>query len=71
MTDIIQLDPALTINQIVAKYPQTTAVFNRFGFDTCCGGGVTVAQAAQRDGVEPEAVFSALHAVLSAAGVRA
>ena len=39
-TDAPRIDRALTINEIVARYPQTIPVFNRFGLDTCCGGGV-------------------------------
>jgi iron-sulfur cluster repair protein YtfE (RIC family) len=57
------LDPSLPINQIVAQHPETIAVFDRFGFDTCCGGGVTVHEAAQRDGIDAQAVFAALYAL--------
>lgn len=54
------IDPSMTINEIVARYPQTMAVFNRFGLDTCCGGGVTVAEAARRDGIDAEPVLAEL-----------
>lgn len=50
----------MTINEIVARYPATIPVFNRFGMDTCCGGGVSVYDAAQRDGIDVEAVLAAL-----------
>lgn len=55
-----QLDLSLTINEIVARHPETIPVFNRFGMDTCCGGGVTVEEAAQRDGIDAAAVVSEL-----------
>lgn len=61
------LDGAMTVNQIVARYPDTVAVFNRFGIDTCCGGGVPPTDAAQRDGVDAAALNAALAAVLEAA----
>jgi iron-sulfur cluster repair protein YtfE (RIC family) len=48
----LQLDPALTINEIVAAHPATIPVFDRFGFDTGCGGGVRVDEVAKRDGIE-------------------
>jgi iron-sulfur cluster repair protein YtfE (RIC family) len=54
------LDPRLTINEIVARFPETIPVFNRFGLDTCCGGGVCVDEAATRDGISAAQVHSAL-----------
>lgn len=56
-----QLDSTLTINEIVARYPDTIAVFNRFGMDTCCGGGIRVAEAARRHGLDLGIVLNALH----------
>jgi regulator of cell morphogenesis and NO signaling len=56
----LPFDPALTINEIVASHPEAIPVFNRFGVDTCCGGGVTVDAAARRDGIDAAAVFAAL-----------
>ena len=60
MSDVIQLDPSLTINEIVARHPETIAVFNRFGMDTCCGGGVPVQEAALRDGLDLDDILAAL-----------
>ncbi|HTJ24235.1 MAG TPA: DUF542 domain-containing protein [Gemmatimonadaceae bacterium] len=60
MSDVIQLDPAQTINEIVARHPETIAIFNRFGMDTCCGGGVSVEEAARRDGLDVAQILSAL-----------
>jgi iron-sulfur cluster repair protein YtfE (RIC family) len=39
MKEALQFDPDLTINEIVAAYPETIPVFNEVGVDTCCGGG--------------------------------
>jgi len=64
MSELTQLAPTLTINEIVARYPEAIAVFDRFGFDTCCGGGITVGEAARRDSVDASAVLSALCDVL-------
>ena len=60
MSDVIQHDPSLTINEIVARHPETIAVFNRFGMDTCCGGGVSVEEAARRDGLDLDQILAAL-----------
>ena len=60
MPDTQTLDLTLTINELVTRFPKTIEVFNRFGLDTCCGGGVTVAEAARRDGVDEADVVADL-----------
>lgn len=65
MTNAPELDPSLTINEIIAAYPETIPVFNRFGLDICCGGGVSVDEAARRDGIDAEAVVAALNEVVT------
>ena len=60
MSDVIQLDPSLTINEIVSRHPETISVFNRFGMDTCCGGSVSVEDAARRDGLDLDQILAAL-----------
>jgi len=62
--DTQQLDLSLTINDIVARYPGTIATFNRFGMDTCCGGAVTVEEAARRDGIDAAEVIAALRELI-------
>ena len=64
MQSTIKLDPTMTVNEIVATHPQAIAVFNRFGIDSCCGGGVAVEDAARRDGLDPEVVLDALREVV-------
>ena len=64
MPETLQLDPSITIKEIVAAHPETIPVFNRFGFDTCCGGGVRVEEAARRDGIDLNEVIAALNKVL-------
>jgi regulator of cell morphogenesis and NO signaling len=54
-----------TVNEIVARHPETIAVFNRFGIDSCCGGGVPLGDAAHRDGAELDALLRALDEVLA------
>jgi hypothetical protein len=66
MTNAPQFDITLSINEIVAAHPETIAVFNRYGFDTCCGGGIRVHEAAQRDGVNVTDVIAALNEALAA-----
>jgi iron-sulfur cluster repair protein YtfE (RIC family) len=54
------LDPTLTVNEMMTRHPETVEVFNRFGLDTCCGGGAPIIEAARRDGADPAAVLEAL-----------
>lgn len=66
MNDAVQFDPSMTIKEIAARFPASIPVFNRFGFDTCCGGGVAVAEAARREGIDSEAVVDALREAIEA-----
>ncbi len=54
-----------TLNEIVARYPQTLPVLQRFGFDTCCGGGLALRTAAERHGLELTEVIAALQLVVN------
>lgn len=63
----VELDCGLTVNDVVIRWPATIAVFNRFGIDTCCGGMVSVEDAARREGVEARSLCDALQAAVSAA----
>ena len=61
-------DPILTVNDVVARHPETVAVFNAFGIDACCGGAVPVREAARRDGADPDALLAALAAAVGEKG---
>lgn len=54
------LDCSLSVNVILAIYPPTRSVFNGFGLDTCCGGALSVADAAHAADVDSEALCGAL-----------
>ena len=64
MGNAIRLDSSLTINEIIVQHPEMIAVFNRLGFDTCCGGGVSLDEAAHREGVAVDTVLAELRRVL-------
>ena len=55
-----ELDCTATVNETMARWPATMAVFNRCGVDSCCGGGASVEDAARRDGVDARALCAAL-----------
>lgn len=59
-----QIDKGSTVNEIVAQYPDSITVFNQFGIDSCCGGAVPLAEAAQRDGADVDELLAALQEVI-------
>ena len=65
MQSTTNIDIIATVNEIVAQYPDTIAVFNRFGIDSCCGGGVPLADAARRDGADLGALLAALQEAIA------
>ena len=54
------LNAASTVNDTLRQYPVTTAVFNRFGIDACCGGAASISEAATRDGADSQELLNAL-----------
>jgi regulator of cell morphogenesis and NO signaling len=55
-----------TVRDIVAKYSQTRAVFEKYGIDYCCGGGQTVEKALQGKGMTLESLAAELNDALVA-----
>ena len=51
-----------TLNEIVAQYPQTLPVLQRFGLDTCCGGALRLCVAAEHHNLDLEQVLAELSA---------
>lgn len=51
----------MIINDVIKKYPQTIAVFNTYRVDSCCGGGQSIEKTATVDGVDVEALLTALN----------
>ena len=59
------LDPALTVNEVLARWPAAIAPLNALGVDACCGGGASLRAAATDAGVPLDDLLDALtlHAV--------
>jgi iron-sulfur cluster repair protein YtfE (RIC family) len=54
------ITPETTLNAIVARYPETLPILQRFGLDTCCGGALPLRDAAQHHGLDVEEILRAL-----------
>lgn len=50
------LTKQMTLGRWVAQRPESAKVFHRYGFDFCCGGGETLAEACAGGGVDVDAV---------------
>lgn len=50
----------LTVNEAVRLFPATLPVFRQAGIETCCGGGIAIAEAAARHGADRDALLAAL-----------
>jgi iron-sulfur cluster repair protein YtfE (RIC family) len=35
----VAIDPTLSVNEIIRRYPASISILNAHGIDTCCGGG--------------------------------
>lgn len=66
MSKSVPFDGAWSVNQTIATFPQTVAVFNQFGIDACCGGAASVVDAAARDAADPEQMLAALRQLIDA-----
>ena len=64
----IHIDQTTTVNEIIKEHPTTVAVFNALGIDACCGGDASLTEAAQRDGVDIDALLAALDALITRDG---
>lgn len=57
------INPNLTLNEVVRRYPAALGVFNAYGLDTCCGGALPIVEAARRHGLELSDLLAALEQV--------
>jgi len=54
------LPTALTVNDLLRETPAAAAVLNRLGIDTCCGGSLSLAEAAASVGLPLGELLAAL-----------
>ncbi len=54
------ISAASTVNAVIASVPAATSVLNAHNIDTCCGGSVTLAEAAARAHVDLPALITLL-----------
>lgn len=62
MNGVDPIDGTTTVNEAVQRAPWALQVLSQYGIDTCCGGPLPLAEAAQRHGHRLEALLAALAA---------
>ncbi|HEU4697810.1 MAG TPA: DUF542 domain-containing protein [Gemmatimonadales bacterium] len=59
--------PTTTVNDLLRRAPTAAPVLNALGIDTCCGGGLSLAEAAQSAGIPTSELLAKLAPMLEAA----
>jgi iron-sulfur cluster repair protein YtfE (RIC family) len=54
------VDPDDTLNAVVARRPETLAALAALGLDACCGGALSLREAARRHGLDLATLLDAL-----------
>lgn len=54
------IDPAISVQEALRRFPATLAVFQQFGIHLCCGSHLSITEAAVRDGVDADRLLAAL-----------
>lgn len=60
-TPVVTIDE--TINEVTNAYPATLPVFQSFGLDICCGGALTLREAASRHELDVAQLLKAVQDV--------
>ena len=60
------LDCTQTVNEIIARFPDTLPVFSAWGIDTCCGGHHPVEEVVRRHQLDGQALCDALTLAIAA-----
>jgi iron-sulfur cluster repair protein YtfE (RIC family) len=59
------IDATWTVDDVLLAHPESAAVFNAFGVDTCCGGAASLGDAALHARLTPAALLDALERALA------
>lgn len=54
------IDASWTVNDVIQTFPDTIAVLNAFGIDTCCGGNLTLSEAAAEGVIDLDTLIAEL-----------
>lgn len=52
-----RVNESMTVNEVLRSWPATADVLNRYALDMCCGGGLTLTQAAAFAGADLQSLL--------------
>ncbi|MGK2962218.1 MAG: DUF542 domain-containing protein [Gemmatimonadaceae bacterium] len=55
---------AWSVNDTIRRHPESIAVFNQVGIDSCCGGAASLADSAREVGIELDDLLNMLNAAI-------
>lgn len=58
-----KITKTMIVNDAIKQHPKTIGVFNEFHIDSCCGGAVSIEDAAKRDKANLDALMKRLNEV--------
>ncbi|MEK7841516.1 MAG: DUF542 domain-containing protein [Deltaproteobacteria bacterium] len=58
-----KITQTMVVNDAIKLYPDTIGVFSKFHIDSCCGGAVSIEDAAKRDKADLNALLKKLNEV--------
>ena len=56
----VKIDESTIVNDVIRDVPNALEVLRRHGIDSCCGGQLTVGEAARGSGIDPYRLVSEL-----------
>jgi len=56
----MKISKEMVVNDCIREHPGTIGVFTQFKIDSCCGGAVSIEEAALRDGARLDELLQAL-----------
>jgi regulator of cell morphogenesis and NO signaling len=60
MKEDLIIDASWTVNDVIEKFPDSIAILNSLGVDSCCGGHLTLSEAAAESMIEVETLLTEL-----------
>jgi len=61
----MNITPESKVGEIAARHPMSTQVFDRYGIDFCCGGGIALRQACDRRGLSTSQILVEIERALA------
>jgi iron-sulfur cluster repair protein YtfE (RIC family) len=58
------IDPQQSVDELLRSHPESLSALNTLGIDLCCGGVLSLADAARANGLDLDAMLDAIRAAI-------